>query len=111
MEQRLISRLASETQECIAAREELNQQVQIFASGEETCNKFIQMREPESDSDDDDDDAAFFDTNERTVKVENGSEGGLFEATPPPSAGRKRPENGPTGSTGSPYRKKRSRKT
>jgi hypothetical protein len=46
MEQRLISRLASETQECIAAREELNQQVQIFASGEETCNKFIQMREP-----------------------------------------------------------------
>ena len=46
MEQRLIGRLTCETQACIAAREELNQQIQVFTNGEETCNKFIQMRDP-----------------------------------------------------------------
>ncbi len=46
MDQKLVSRLASETQECIATRQELNQQIAIFAQGEATCNKFMLMREP-----------------------------------------------------------------
>lgn len=45
MEQKLVSRLASETQECIVNRQELNQQIAVFAQGEATCNKFMLMRD------------------------------------------------------------------
>ena len=64
----------------------------------------------ESDSDDGNDDGTFFDAGERVVKTESDGNGGLFVTTPPPSARRRRAETVPVGPTGSPSRRKRSRR-
>ncbi|KAK3182115.1 hypothetical protein K4F52_006484 [Lecanicillium sp. MT-2017a] len=77
MEEKLISRLASETQECIATRQELNQQIAIFA----------QESDSEEEEEDADDGSEAIAVNSQVHYVsdddENGEESSLF--VPPPA--------------------------